>query len=268
MRTAYTVQTLPRSHIATLSAIGIIACALSDMVHEILGHATAAWWVGDRIVSLSTVALQTAGTSRWVSAAGTSANLIIGAVSLACFNRTSGRTNWTDFLWSFAALNLLNSGYLIASALLGNGDWAAVISGLSPAWVWRCALGIAGAAIYAGSMRWLALSMARRVEQREVAPADPRRLAIAVYLSGAVVLTIASLFNPISPSLIFLSGMGASFGLSAGLLFVPGIIERRIPAAPDVPSTPTAPSVVWVSAAVVVGIVFIAVLGPGIQLDL
>jgi hypothetical protein len=260
-----TVNTSLRNSIVTFSAMGVVACALADMTHEVLGHVTAAGLAGVRIVSLSTVAIQTVEASRLVAAAGTAANLVVGAVCLGLVNRTSKRTNWTYFTWLFAAFNLLNSGYLVASALMGNGDWAAVIRGLSPAWAWRCALGIVGVTVYVGSIRWLARSMAPLVERKEVALQDLRRLVLAGYLAGGAVLTAASVFNPISPKLILISGIGASFVLSAGLLRVPGILERRFSAESGAASAPSSLSVAWVGCALIVGIIFIAVFGPGIR---
>jgi hypothetical protein len=265
VQAARTVRTSLRSSIVTFLALGVVACTVADMTHEVLGHMTAAWLVGVRILSLSTVAIQTADASRLVAAAGTTANLVVGAFSLGLFSRPSMRTNGTYFLWLFAAFNLLNSGYLVASALMGTGDWAAVIRDLSPAWTWRCALGIVGATVYVGSVRWLARSMAHLVERKVVALRDLRHLVIAGYSAGGAVLTVASVFNPISPKLILISGFGASFGLSVGLLFVPGIIKRRFAADSEGASAPTSLSIAWVSCAIIVAIIFIAVFGPGIH---
>ena len=265
IQTAVTVRASLRGSIPTFLALGVVACVLADMTHEALGHMTAAWLLDVRILSLSTVAIQTEYASRLVAAAGTTANLVVGAFSLRLFDRTSMRTNWTCFLWLFAAFNLLNSGYLVASALMGSGDWSVVIRNLSPAWAWRCALGIVGATVYAGSVRCLARSMARLVERKVVALRELRRLVVAGYLGGGTVLTIASVFNPISPKLILVSGVGASFGLSAGLLFVPPIIKQRLVVDSENTSVPTLFSPAWVSCAVIVGIIFIVVFGPGIQ---
>jgi len=253
-----------RDSIVTLAAMGVVACALADMTHEALGHLVVAWLAGVRIVSLSTVAIQTVGTSRWVAAAGTMANILVGALSLVIFNRVDTRKGLSCFLWVFAAFNLLNSGYFIASALLGNGDWAAVIGGLKPEWAWRSALGAVGAAAYAGSISWLARSMARRVPH-QFALADLPRLVTTVYLAGGAVLTTASIFNPISPKLILISGVGASFVVTVGLLRVPAIVRRHMAATSQVACEPIPLSIGWLSAGIVVGIVFVAVFGPGIH---
>jgi hypothetical protein len=82
-------------------------------------------------------------------------------------------------------------------------------------------------------------------------------------LAAGFVLTVASIFNPISPSLILVSGIGASFGLNCGFLFLPPIIVRnatyhgvgevRIPF-----------SASWLIVSVFVCGLFIGILGPGI----
>ena len=258
------VYSSSRDSIATLAAIGVVACALADMTHEVLGHVVAARLLGVRILSLSTVAMQTVAVSRSVAAAGTIANLLVGALSLVIFNRTGAHKGLSYFLWAFAAFNLLNSGYLVASALMGSGDWFVVIGGLSHAWAWRCALAAVGAAVYAGSLRWIARSMAYRVGH-QFSLADLWRLIITVYLAGGAVLTLASVFNPISPKLIFISGMGPSFVLSAGLLRVPALIRSRIVATSPTVSAPLSLNVGWLTAGIVVGVVFVAVFGRGIH---
>jgi len=64
------------------AAIAIVAYAAADMVHEAAGHAFVASLVGIRVMSISTVAAST-GPSRTVAAAGTIANLLVGAIALA-----------------------------------------------------------------------------------------------------------------------------------------------------------------------------------------
>jgi hypothetical protein len=81
-----------RPSLLTLASIGATACAATDMVHEALGHGIASWLAGDRILSISTVAIVNATNSRFVCAAGTSANCIIGALSLLALRRVRAFT--------------------------------------------------------------------------------------------------------------------------------------------------------------------------------
>lgn len=248
----------------TLVAIGALACIAADMVHEAVGHGIASLLMSDPIQSLSTVAIQNASPSRFVSAAGTTANLIVGVLSLLLLRRVGKLTPSAYFLWLFGAFNLFNVGYLVASACMNSGDWAAVISGLSPPWLWRCVLGLVGTVFYVLSLRWVASFAVNFVNHRQVAVRDSRRLVWPAYLAAGVAMTVASIFNPISPSLILGSGVGASFGLNCGFLLLPLIIARnstyhgvgegRIPF-----------SAFWLIVSVFICALFIGILGPGIN---
>lgn len=255
--------------VATYSAIGVVACTLADMTHEVLGHVTVARMLGVRITILATVGMQTIGASRLVSAAGTTANLLFGAIALVLFNRIGRRTNWAFFLWLFAAFDLMNSAYLVFSALARSGDWMAVIRGLHPAWAWRCALGVVGVILYAAAIRWLARSMGRLAEVSELSLSELHRLVLSAYLSGGAIMTAASAFNPFSPKLILISGIGASYVISAGLLLIPAGVRRLAAASrialPEDSCRPARLSVFWVGAALVAGFIFVAVFGPGIH---
>jgi hypothetical protein len=248
----------------TLAAVGALACVAADMVHEAVGHGTVSWLMADPILSLSTVAIQTSHPSRLVSAAGTTANLLVGVFSLLLLRRIRRLTPSSYFLWVFGAFNLFNVGYLVASACMNSGDWANVIAGLSPPWLWRCLLGLLGIIFYILSVRWVASFAIDFVNHRQVAIGDSRRFVWPAYLSAGAVLTVASIFNPISPSLILVSGLGASFGLNCGFLFLPRIIagkatyhgvgEGRIPF-----------STFWLIVSVFISGLFIGILGPGIH---
>jgi hypothetical protein len=260
--------TVPAKHsqfnALTLASIGALACIAADMVHEAAGHGIASWLVADPILSLSTVALQTADPSRIVSAAGTTANLIVGVLSLLLLRRLRRLTPSAYFLWAFGAFNLFNVGYLVASAFMNNGDWAAVISGLSPLLLWRCVLGVVGIILYVLSVRWVASFAIDFVNHRQVAIADGRRLVWPAYLSAGVVLTVASVFNPISPSLILGSGIGPSFGLNCGFLFVPPVIAEHATYR-DVGEGRIPFSALWLIASLSISGLFIGILGPGIH---
>jgi len=241
----------------TVVSIAIVACAAADMVHEALGHGTASWLAGDPILSISTVAMQNLTPNRLVAACGTSANLVVGVLSFLFLRRATTFTPWVCFLWLFGAFNLLNCGYLAFSALSGSGDWAVVIAGLEPAILWRIILALAGAALYVLAIRWTAHGLLRFVENGDVALRDVRRLVVAAYIAGGALMTAASVLNPIGPSLILMSGVGASFGLNFGLLFVPGIVaarpRNRTGAGRSMPF-----SLLWLCLALVVAAAFIA----------
>ena len=224
MESTFATVKVSRPNLVTLASIGAMACVVADMVHEALGHGTASWLMGDRLLLLSTVGTQNMSPNRTVSASGTLANCLVGAISLLSLRRVRKFTTWTYFLWVFGAYNLMNVGYFVYSALLNSGDWARVNAGLSPPWLWRCTLGIGGAILYFLMIRWTASIIRDLVNLGEVAISDVQRLVLPAYLAGGAVMTVASVFNPFGPSLILLSGAGASFGLNAGMLFLPAMI--------------------------------------------
>ena len=263
--TSVASSNLSRPNVLTLASIGATACAAADMVHEALGHGMVSWLTGDRILSISTVALVNDTPSRLVCAAGTSANCIIGVLCLVALRRVRTFTPWAYFLWIFGAYNLLNSGYLVLSAI-GNGtdDWTRVIAGLSPPWLWRCLLGLVGATLYVLTIHWVASIAIDWVNHGEVALADLWRLVLSAYLAGGAVMTIASAFNPISLSLILGAGVVASFGLNSGMLFLPMIVAAN--ARPQTATTRPMPfSFSWLALGLTVSGVFIGVLGPGVH---
>jgi len=169
------------------------------------------------------------------------------------------------FVWLFGVFNLLNVGYLAVSAITNSSDWANVIAGLSPLWLWRCLMGLVGAALYLLSVHWAAWLMVRRVEGGDIGFMDLPRLTLPAYLAAGAVMTLASVFNPISPQLIIGSGIGPSFGLNAGLLLIPKLIKEHVRAHPPV-TKPVQPSLFWAVLALLSGGLFVAVLGPGVQL--
>jgi hypothetical protein len=248
----------------TLSAIGATACVAADLVHEGLGHGIASWLTGDRILSISTVALQNAYASRIVSAAGTCANVAAGMLSLLMLGRFHPLTPRAYFLWVFGGFNLFNVGYLVFSAIAGGGDWGTVILGLTPVWFWRLALGLTGIIVYVMAFRWLASFAIAFIKRGEISFQDRRRLVWPAYLAGGIVLTIAATLNPISPSLILISGVGASFGLNFGFLLLPDFVASDGHSQPANIS-PIAFSPSWTFVAFVVCTAFIGVVGPGIR---
>jgi len=257
-----------RSHLPTIIAVAICAYAACDMIHEVLGHGTAALFSPTvSALSLTTVALQTSSSSRAVAAAGTIANLIVGLVALGLARRRSRLDATRFFLLLLGAVNLMNAtAYLMFSAILGGGDWAVVIAGLRPEWLWRVAMGVIGLVSYVAVVLLIVGEFVHLVHEDVVSSAEVPTLVFPSYLAGAVLLVAGAAMNPISPSLILLSGASTGFGAMAGLLFVPGIVESRVRdiAWPGEGALPA--SRAWIVAGVITAIVFVFVIGRGIRL--
>jgi len=252
---------------ATIAAIAVIAFALCDLVHEVLGHGLAVLVVpGVQAISLSSVALQTTGVSRLVAGAGSLANLVVGGCALTFFHRRDRFSPSAYFLWLFGTVNLLNgSGYPLYSAVLGSGDWEVVVRGFEPAIVWRVGLGVVGAIAYVGAVSLSATELARAVELDLVSSMEVPGLVFLAYVVGSTLLVAASALNPIGPSLVLSSGVSSGFAAMAGLTAIPKLVEnrvgRRARGAAAIPF-----SAGWVGVGLVVAIVFTVVIGRGIAI--
>jgi hypothetical protein len=248
------------SSIPTVVGVALCAYVAADLIHEVLGHGVASFLTpGVRALSLSSVALQTSSPSRFVSAAGSVANVLAGIAALLLARRRRGFDATRYFLLLVGAVDLLNgTGYLLFSGVLGIGDWAAVVRGLEPAFAWRAGLCVVGALTYAGSM----LVIAREFTGAGVAPGEMPSLIVPAYLSGGLLMVAAAAMNPIDPMLILTSGASAGFGAMAGLLGVPALAAKR----PHSGGATLARSLPWMIAGAAAGLCFVFVVGRGIKL--
>jgi hypothetical protein len=155
------------------------------------------------------------------------------------------------FLYFFAFANLfLATGYILYSGLIRFGDFAAVIDGLRPAWLYRAVLVVVGALGYrygiAQAARFLASIPAHSLDasaspspstnapsppamplhssptQSSPPPAmplplpDARRIIRTACFAGGALFLLASTLNPISPTLILYDGLSGTIGLTLG----------------------------------------------------
>ncbi len=254
-----------KSSLVTAAAIAIVAYAAADMVHEAAGHALVARLSGIRVLSISTVAAPTVGESRTVAAAGTMANVLFGAIALALAlrQRRFGPTAFS--LWLFGLVSMMNVGYLMYSAVFDSGDWAAVIAGARPYWAWRLFLFAAGYIFYATVIHGATRAATPWIADGDTSIADFRSVIRVSYVTGGVLLVLGSAFNPLGRDLILISGVGASFGLTVGLLLVPGALASDVKE-PGWISSVLELQPAWIVVALIVGSVFVGVLGPGIRL--
>src|SRR6187551_1118510 len=88
-----------------------------------------------------------------------------------------------------------------------------------------------------------------------------RSTGVSGYVAGLLLLA-ASALNPISSSLILLSGVSSGFAAMAGLTLVLRMVEARAHGGEGGTGSVTA-SVGWMVAGVIVGAGFVGLLGPG-----
>ena len=122
----------------------------------------------------------------------------------------------------------------------------------------------AGLIFYTTVIRVAVLLATPWIADGDTSIADFRRVIRVSYVTGGVLLVLGSAFNPIGRELILISGVGASFGLTCGLLLVPGILASDVKA-PGWISNALEFQPAWIAAGLIVGIVFVGFFGPGVH---
>jgi len=246
----------------TLIAISALACILQDVLHEGLGHGVTAWLSGAHRVTMSTVALQSDIDTRWISANGTLVNLLFAAIFWILLLRPRRyRPTTRYFLVLAMAGNLFTgTGYFLFSGVSNFGDWAAVIRGLEPHWMWQLGLVLLGVASYYASMLVVAAKL-RPFRGKGEAPARLHGLCWTPYFTDGILAGIGGLFNPLGLFYVVASALPSTLGANAGLLSLPWTI--RGPGEEGLVD-PIQRSAAWIVTAAAASLLFIVVLGRGI----
>jgi hypothetical protein len=251
----------------TIVAIAVVAYALGSVIHEGIGHGGACLITGGHPVALSTVHFDCAREGRLVDAGGTLANFAAGLIFWIASRAVSRNARLRYFLWLSMTINLLSAGgYFLFSGVGNIGDWAAVIAGLQPAWLWRVGLVIFGIVTYmlfvAIAIREMGPFLGRADAER---PRRARKLTLVSYFAGGIISCIAGMFNPVGLILVGISAAAASFGGTSGLAWMWQLFRgRRIPES-SLQVGPLSQSWGWLIAGGILGLLFIFALGPGVK---
>lgn len=258
----------------TVAAIAIVTHSLTVSIHEAIGHGGACLVVGcaPRLVttmqfkgdedSLPRLAVDA------ISAGGSVANLIAAAIAILLIRRYRGpaRTGWF-FLWLFATVNLLAAaGYPLYSGLANIGDWANIVRGLKPSWLWHLLLAAIGAPSYWFATRWAMDRLGRRLSHRVSRVPEAYRYTLVSYLAMGALAIIGGMFESGGAFLVLISAAAASLGGASALAWGPQLLQD-----PHLGEPPEEPLQVlrdarWMIAAALAGLAFVTVLGPGIRL--
>ena len=246
----------------TLIAISAVACILQDILHEGLGHGVTAWLSGARQITMSTVALQCDLDTRWISANGTLVNLLFAAIFwLLLLRPRHYRPATRYFLVLAMAGNLFTgTGYFFFSGVSNFGDWAAVIRGLQPHWMWQLGLVVLGMASYYASMLLVAAQL-RPFRSDE--PLRFRGLCWTPYFTDGILAGVSGLLNPAGLFYVIASALPSTLGANAGLLSLPSMLRRQTRGEEEQVG-PIGHSTVWIVASAIASLLFIFVLGRGL----
>jgi hypothetical protein len=250
----------------TVGAISVLACMLSTMLHEGLGHAAIAIATLHASGMLTSLAWTSVQGSRLVAAGGTLVNLA-SALVFWLLLRTARNASpaLRFFILITMSFNLLaGTGYFFYSGVSNFGDWAEVIQGLQPHWLWRAGLVALGIVAYYGAILVIGGSIVRHMGAPLSNVRRFRRLTWIPYLSSIVISGVAGLFNPFGMRYVFLSALAATAGGGSGLVWLRHYIPRSIQPGPN--DQPIPRSYVWITIAIICAAIFIGVFGPGIHL--
>ena len=248
----------------TVIAISALACVLQDVLHEGLGHGVTAWLSGAHRLAISTVALQSDIATRWISANGTLVNLLFGAIFWLLLLRPQRyRPAMRYFLVLAMAGNLFTgTGYFLFSGVFNFGDWAAVIQGAEPHWMWQLGLVLVGLASYYASM----LVVAAKLKPFRGPHDASRRLRVLCwtpYFTDGILAGLGGLLNPLGLFYVIASALPSTLGANAALMSLPfmmlhgsGSEEEQV--------GPVRRSGAWIATAAVASLLFILVLGRGL----
>lgn len=249
----------------TLVAIAIVAGAVTIALHEGLGHGGACVLSGGRNLLISSVTENCSVTNNWITAAGTLVNLAAGGLFFLWARRVRRAVHLRFFLWLAMTFNLLAAaGYWLFSGLGNIGDWAIILAGHHPAWLWHLAMALIGLAVYIAFV-WLVVR-----ELKPFLPRDDSRVAraqtlmLVPYFAFGVVNCAAGAFNPVGPVLIVISAAAASFGGASGLCWGWQFVHNPHFASPGQAMPTLSRSRAWIIAGAIAAALLIGVLGPGI----
>ncbi len=215
-------------------------------------------------MTMSTIALQSDIDTRLISANGTVVNLLFAAIFWLLLRRPQRfRPATRYFLVLAMAGNLFTAtGYFFFSGVFDFGDWAAVIRGLQPHWMWRLGLVVLGVASYYGSM----LVVAANLKQFRGNGEGPRRLRLLCwtpYFTDGILAGLGGLLNPIGLFYVLASALPSTLGANAGLLSLPGLMRMWNQGAEEQVG-PIRRSPRWIATAAIASLLFIFGLGRGL----
>jgi hypothetical protein len=255
----------------TVSAISAIAISFNVAFHEGV-HALFCLITGGKLLAYSALYVDCESAGIWqaklVSGSASIGNLLLGTVSWLLLRRLQ-LVSWRFkyFLWLFMLMNwVYGAGYWMFSGIGNVGDWATVIKGWQPNWLWRVVMALAGTSIYMWLVKISLMELGRLIggqpgEQIRRA----RKLTFVSYFSAILVIALTGLLNPMGFfSLPVIAGLMAVAGATSPLLWmIPWFRSEAFPKSTKEPLE-IHRSWGWITTALVVVLLYVLILGPTI----
>jgi hypothetical protein len=211
----------------TVVAIAAIAISLNVAFHEGV-HALACITVGGHLQEYSALYASCVSSSvlqrKIVAGSAPTFNLLAGVLSWIILQRSRKQASEIQFfLWLFMLMNwCYGAGYFILSGIANIGDWAVVLKGWEPAWLWRLLMTILGIVLFIVFIRLALQEFGKMLggdADEQIRRAN--KLFILSYLTSFVVVLIAGFFCPYGLlSLPVTAGVFAVIGALSPLLWM------------------------------------------------
>lgn len=245
--------------------LGVIAYVAETMLHEAVGHGVTCVATGGRVTLLYPLGMRCSVVSPAMVAAGPVMNFLAGATCWLMLAKTNAlRGNARYLVWLFMVFNLLvAAGYVAVGGLMNFGDWAYLIAGLEPSIAWRAASVLVAAGLYYAFLRIVAAEYYRFTGPSGLTSPRLYRLTLLPAAAACVVACAAAALSPTAKSIALELAVATTlvpgFSLLAAADLLGSMARKQ---APD-PARVTW-SIPWLAIALVVGTVFVALVGPGI----
>ncbi len=241
-----------RDNWMTVAAIAILAACASTVAHEAIGHGSACLAGGGHVTQLTSVYFHCSRGNPWIDGAGPAGNLVAGVLAALALGGVSPAAAKARLLLTLVmAFSLFwEAGYLLASFVLGHGDWIGALAWVGPPDAARPVAFVLGLCLY---------GLATPLVARAMAPFGSRAPALArtAWVAAALATSLAALLY--APDRTGAAGQAA---LEIGAASWPLLMMRT--RGGEAPS-PIGFSPAWFIAGVVVVAVFAATLGRGLS---
>jgi len=255
----------------TVIAIAAIAISFTVGFHEGI-HALTCLTVGGQLLEYSALYESCDSSSifqaKMVAGSAPTFNLLAGCILWLILRRAKRLSpNTWLFIWLFMLMNwCYGAGYFIFSGIANIGDWAVVIAGWEPSWLWRTIMVLIGIMLYILFIRLTLNEMGRVIGgESDDHLRQANRLFFVSYGTSFAVVLGAGAFCPYGfSSLPVTAGLAAVLGALSPLLWMFRWFRTE-----HVAKLETEPLIItrnwaWLGAGVIVVFMYVYVLGQTI----
>lgn len=258
----------------TVFGIALLVVSINVTKHEGV-HALTCLVTGGTLLEFSAQHVDcdapSVAAGKLVSASSAIVDVLIGLGLYYWLQKSREINAPTKFaLWLFMFVNLTGGvGYLAFSGVLGVGDYANVIEGWQPAWLWRVLMSVVGLALF-----MLCVAMALKIVGQFIGGTDQKeqvgrlqRIGLTAYVGGIFTAAAAGFFNEHGiTGLPAVAGIFAAIGAGSPLAwmaqwFQADMFEKRS----AMTNLTFGRSWAYIVVGLIAVLIYALVLGPGIK---